>query len=351
MSEATVLDQLEALRTIYSQRTRTVNSLIGSLRGVTTALTRANRALNDYATQPNQLASDTLQHTQAYLAELRLKDDIIDPLLPELRREAKALGSLDGALKDALAALHGDSVDIIRLDRAVQTLQTSRIQDDTLVQILPLLQAELQEAQRVLGDTFGADLRRALADMGVTIGGRPPRFEAGPFEIVANFVKRSATINYGKHTVIKRVPLSVDAVLKGYQRAHKLVVDRKEDGQRWMSQLYEAWERARRKRERSDTRANIADCYYELTLLRQSRTFRGEPGKQSIQDYMRAQFAYDFFVFTDREQRTHEGKQVSAHNATKSQTESLERSMWIVEGDSPHVGRYIADIEFVETGR
>ncbi len=37
---------------------------------------------------------------------------------------------------------------------------------------------------------------------------------------------------------------------------------------------------------------------------------------------------------------------IFGHGATKSQAESVEKSIWIVEGDSPHVGRYIADVVF-----
>jgi hypothetical protein len=32
--------------------------------------------------------------------------------------------------------------------------------------------------------------------------------------------------------------------------------------------------------------------------------------------------------------------------ATKSQTDNVERSIWIVDGDSPHAGNYIADVKF-----
>ena len=34
------------------------------------------------------------------------------------------------------------------------------------------------------------------------------------------------------------------------------------------------------------------------------------------------------------------------HGATKSQTDNPAKSMWIVEGDSPYDGHFIADIEF-----
>jgi hypothetical protein len=37
---------------------------------------------------------------------------------------------------------------------------------------------------------------------------------------------------------------------------------------------------------------------------------------------------------------------IFGHGATKSQAESADKSIWIVEGDSPHAGRYIADVVF-----
>ena len=71
-------------------------------------------------------------------------------------------------------------------------------------------------AQRALGDTFGLALRHALAAQGIELGGRPPRFEIGRFELVANFVSRTATLSYGKELVLKRVPLSVEAAIKAW---------------------------------------------------------------------------------------------------------------------------------------
>ena len=60
----------------------------------------------------------------------------------------------------------------------------------------------------------------------------------------------------------------------------------------------------------------------------------------------RAQFAYDFFQFANAQPITYKGMKIFGHGATKSQAESVEKSIWIVEGNSPHVGRYIADVVF-----
>ncbi len=142
------------------------------------------------------------------------------------------------------------------------------------------------------------------------------------------------------------MPLSVEAVVRAYQRDAKAVLGRNEDGDRWIAQFYSAWENARRRRGSTEKRVNIVDCYLELLLLRQPKTFRSAPGKSSLVDYSRAQFAYDFFEFTNQQRRAYNGLHVAAHNAMKSQADNPERSFWIVDGNAPHQGRYIGDVEF-----
>jgi hypothetical protein len=346
MPNDSLLGELERLRDTYSQRQKATNSLLTALKGTASALGKANRTLNDYANQNSTLNSATLAQAQQTFGALRLKDEAIDPVLPELRRETKALNGLIAALKDALAALRGESVDVVKLGHAYGALSAAKTPDEGLTTLLPALDQELQQAQYALGDTFGLALRHALAEQGISMFGRPPRFEIGRFEIVANFVTRSASISYGKDLITRRVPLSVEAVIKAYQRDAKAVLGRNEDGDRWVAQFYTAWENARRRRSATEKRANIVDCYFELMLLRQPKTFRSAPSKSSLVDYSRAQFAYDFFEFTNQQRRSYNGMYVAAHSATKSQAENPEKSFWIVEGDTPHAGRYIADIEF-----
>ena len=90
----------------------------------------------------------------------------------------------------------------------------------------------------------------------------------------------------------------------------------------------------------------MVDVYVELVLLRQGRAFASEPSKRTFTDYSRAQFIYDFYEVTGRQRLAYQGQVVKSHVATKSQTDSPAKSMWIVEGDSPYDGRYMADIEF-----
>jgi len=343
MPNDALISELERLREIYSQRQKATNNLLATLKGTTAALGKTNRILREYA---DLNPTTDITKVQQSFSAAGLKEEVIDPLLPSLRRDLKTQTSLAGALKDAVAALRGDSVDVIKLSHAYATLQGAKIQDAALSALLPDIGQELEQAQYVLSDTFGHALRAALAEQGIAIGGRPPRFEVGRFEIAANFVSRGASISYGKEIVVKRAPLSVEAVLKAYAREAKAITGRNEDGTRWVELFYQAWKNARQRRDTSDNRANIVDCYFELVLLRQPKNFRNAPGKSSFVEYSRAQFAHDFFQFANAQPIKYKGMKIFGHVATKSQAESADKSIWIVEGDSPHAGRYIADVVF-----
>ncbi len=346
MSNENLIQTIDELRSRYNQQKRTSNNLMAALKSVASSLTKATRMLEAYPNSESTIATTTLDQTRQTFADLQIKETTIDSLIPELRREVKAFTAVETALKDVVTALTGSTVDVIRLDHALQALQKFTLDDAALTALLPQLDQELQQAQRELGNIFGSALRDSLAELGITIGGRPPRFEIGRFEVLANFVTRKATISYGKDITKRRVPLSVDAVIKAYQSEVKAVMGRQEDAARWIAQLHEAWTNVRRKRDTSNQRANIVECYLEMTILRQPRTFRSEPGKSSFRDYTRAQFAYDFCEFALNQQVVHEGMIVDAHTATKAQAESTAKSIWIVTGNTPHEGGYIGDIEF-----
>lgn len=345
MPDAALIGAVEELRESYAQRRRLTANLLAALKGVTGALGKAGKSLRDYSERAPGGADGAARALES-LTAARLREETIDPLLPGLRREAKLLTAQATALKDAAAALRAEVVDVIKLGHAVAALRAGKLPDPAVAALLPQLEEELEQGQRALGDTFGLALRHALAERGVELAGRPPRFEIGPFELAADFVSRSAALSYGKTLVVRRVPLSVEAAVRVYEREAKAIMGRGEDGAKWIEQLYAAWETVRRRRGGAEPRANIVECYYELVLLRQPRGFRSAPSKQLFADYTRAQFAYDFYQFTGREPVTHKGLRAFGTGATKSQTDSVERSIWIVEGDSPHDGRYIADVKF-----
>jgi hypothetical protein len=342
MPNDSLITALHALREDYSQRYKATNGLIATLKGKSSAFGKIQQALSDYAAR-NPDGDPALTQVQQTFG---MAQESVTPLTATLAREAKALAAFTSALKGAIAALSTDPVDVVRLSHPAEALKTADIQDDRLAEVLPALTRELDEAQQALGTVFGAALREAMAAQGIEVTGNPPKFEVGRFEIAANFITRSASINYGKEVVVKRVPLSVEAILKSYQSAAKSITGRNENPDQWMAQFYSAWESARAKRNTADKRANIVDSYFEMVLLRQPKTFFSAPAKNNFAEYTRAQFAYDLFEIATRPQRAYKDMVVFTHVATKGQTDSSTRSMWIVEGRGPHDGRYIGDVVF-----
>lgn len=346
MPDQSLIEGLEELLERYSQHRRSTDSLLRGLKGTNNTLNKANRTLNDYIEQNVNLDVQKLTEAQKKVESIQFKDHVYDVLQQDLRRESKALANQIKSLRGAIAALQGDLVDLIKLDQAFQSFQASVLQDDDLEALMPDLQQEIEQAQARLGNEFGVALRETLAELDITIGGRPPRFEAGRYEIYANFVNRTASISYGKTELVPRVKLSLDALMKAYQREVKTVEGRKEDGKSWIEQFHMAWQNAQFKQTKKSPRVNIVDCYYELVLLRQKRSFNSAPSKRTFADYSRAQFIYDFYEFTNRQHLNVKGLTVAAHTATKSQADSASRSMWIVEGTAPHDGRYVSDVVF-----
>lgn len=343
MPNESIITQLDQLRELYTQQQKAAGALQTRLKTITAEQSKMQKTLLDYSSQNTGV---DVRPAQEVFASLRLKEQVVDPLLPDLRRELKMLTVSIGALKDAAAALRTEPVDVARLDKALTALKTDPQQD--VLALLPELDQELVLAQRLLGDEFGKKLQLALVEQGIDISGRAPRFTIGRFELDANFARRFMTLRYGKDMVIPRAPITVEAALKTYDSASKAVMGRNQNGQSWIAQFYEAYEIARRKRNSDNPRVSIVDCYLELVLLRQGRAFSSEPSKRTFTDYNRAQFIYDFYEFANVQRLHHQGYSVKAHVASKSQTDSAGKSMWIVEGDSPYDGRYIADIEFVK---
>ena len=141
MPNDALIMELDHLRETYSQRQKATNNLLATLKGTIAALGKTNRTLREYSDlNPN---TNDIAKAQHFFSANGLKEEAIDPLLPSLRREAKILTSVAGALKDAAAALRAESVDVIKLGHAHAALQGAKIQDAALTALLPDVGQEL----------------------------------------------------------------------------------------------------------------------------------------------------------------------------------------------------------------
>jgi hypothetical protein len=144
MPSDVVIGDLIGLRDAAMQRLRAATSLMTALKGTSGALGKTSRLLNDYAAQKGDSASPALYGAREAFGTLRLRDEAIEPLVLDLRREVKMLTGLTTALKEALAALQGEAVDVVKLGRAYHALQSANATDPALAALLPTLGQELQ---------------------------------------------------------------------------------------------------------------------------------------------------------------------------------------------------------------
>lgn len=341
MPDESLLMTLQVLRDDYSQRQKAAANLLKALRGKSSALGKVSQIIGDYAAI--NADDDLLPSVQTGISAAQ---DNSGPLTARLNREIRRLTPFNGALKDIMNAINSDPVDVVKFSHPYELLKATDIEDERLSAVMPQLAAVLEAAQTELGFSFGRALHDALQPLGLELAGTSPHFEIGRFAVEVNFSARSAAINYGKETVIRRAPLSVDPVIKAYQTAVRVISGRTESADTWISQFYAAWDTARQKRNAVDKRANVIDCYFELVLLRQGKSFLSAPSKSTFADYSRAQFAYDLQEIAIRSQRAYNGRIVFAHPAVKNQSDSSAKSLWLPNGRGPHDGRYIGDIVF-----
>ncbi|MDX1993207.1 MAG: hypothetical protein SF029_12510, partial [bacterium] len=154
MPNETLIQQIETLRETYTRQQKSALGLQAALKTRLDSQSRLQKALADYGEQNTGVDVAEVQST---IEQSRLKEDIIDPLLPQLRRELKVFAVVVNALKDAASALRVDPIDVVRLDKAINALGT--VQQQSIINLLPELHAELEVGQRSLGDEFGHKLR------------------------------------------------------------------------------------------------------------------------------------------------------------------------------------------------
>lgn len=332
-----LIQAFDALREQTAQKEKVVKAALAAFKNAASTAQKAAKLLPDLTALKVAVALPDAAIFEA------VKDQAVDPVRPALQRDLRAYGKTLAALKEALNALRADP-DVNRLTKALSALESLNSPD--VARLLPAFQDRLKQANDDLAFGFGKQLKAALEERGLSLSINGTKYEIGRYEVEVNFAKRTAVLRYGKDVVIPKVSLSVGGVLKARDDADKLIAQRGEEGAKWVEMLYKAWEAVYRKQGGRETSVNLMECYVEMTMLRQARTFRIEPSKRSFADYTRAQFVYDLDTFIYKGGLTHEGKRAYLHVATKSQTDSQERSLWVVNGAGPHDGKYIANLAF-----
>ncbi len=353
MSQEELIAQAEHLRQAYNQRRNLISGILKDIRGSYQA---QRREQDRYA----RLKANYSQYLEIFPDEQPLEVAMVpDPpqatwLILEAPRarlstNLKALDRVASALKTLNDSLRTKPPDVVKLAKAHEMLQKLQSSFPDLSMLAEQCASLLEQAYEDLSVTFGGTLRDAFAAEGLAVEGRPPKLDVGRFCIDLNFAKRQARILYGKEPVGKPLKLSVEGILRAYRAAHKAIMGRQVDGQKWLQRLYEAWQVVNFRNGRRAQDANLVACYIELALHSQEPAFLNkEPRKSLFKEYSRAQFAYDADRFINREQLKYGKLKPFMRSSSRQQTESSERSIWIVTGDKPSVGSYVSTLSFKE---
>ncbi len=356
MTQYDLVNALENLREVYSQRRKRVVALNEAAKAERTAQNNLHSARGKFQEALTQYLALYPEQTPATFSALEPS-----PALPSvvwllsdtqrnhLKNESNALDHAIKSFKSALDALSAEPLDVVRLAKAYEALSAIKLPIIELPELLEQYGHVLQEATERLSFSFGGVLRDTFANAGLSIEGRPPSVQIGRFRIDLDFTKRNARLSYGKEVIAERIGLSAEALLKAYQSAHKAIVERESDGAKWLEQLYEAWRTVLFRQNSKATDANLVACYVELALQRQTAAFlRREPKKSLFKDYSRAQFAYDVDLFINQQRLSHKGFRPSLRVAVQAQTGSPERVIWIVSGETADSGSYMSALTFTK---
>ncbi|MBC8099125.1 MAG: hypothetical protein H7Y11_06760 [Armatimonadetes bacterium] len=88
MPNEQLLEQVDLLRERFIRQQKTASNSQTPLKTMNDTQNRVQKTLSDYS---DQNADADVNNSQAALANARLKEDVVDPLLPGLRRELKSL--------------------------------------------------------------------------------------------------------------------------------------------------------------------------------------------------------------------------------------------------------------------
>src|SRR5437870_2030668 len=103
MPDETLIAALDNLREQYIQRHKVTQNLLTVLKGTPGTLTKTTRALQEYAGQGGSIDPNKLGQAQQTFEALRVKEDAVDPLTPDLKRETKWLASVLSTLRDIVS--------------------------------------------------------------------------------------------------------------------------------------------------------------------------------------------------------------------------------------------------------
>lgn len=275
--------------------------------------------------------------------------DTRDGLEPSFKTMRTALS----ALKAAERLASEEKLDALAMQKANNKLQTVAAEFDhnQFRTAAAAFSAETHKALDALAFDFAGDLRDVFEARGLRVNGRPPTLVIGELVLHIDSGARKAQWFYGKEALTRPIPLSINAILKAYDRQYKQIIQRTlDDPHSFLSELHVAWEKALAKRTKNPQgkRINIVEIFSEVTLGRQTNRFWNSPSRSTFKDYERAHFVRDMVLLQQYSRIlavNGASYELRLGSATKSQADNAMRSLWLPK--SALDGDYYSDLTFV----
>ncbi len=262
----------------------------------------------------------------------------------------KALRAATGALKQAAKLAAEERADALAMQKSLAKLDAAaeQVTDPAFTQAVADFATATRQALDDLAFHFAHDLKEVFEQRGETVEGRPPTLVVGELVLQIDITARKAQWFYGKEALTRPIPLSINTIIKAYDRQHKSIVDRKIDVTGFLTELHTAWNEllAKRAQRPAGGRINLIELYSQVVINRQAQRFWNAPSRSTFKDYERAHFVRDLVLAHDAPGLTVDGKTVRMllGGATKNQAESASRSIWAPK--SALDGEYYANIWF-----
>lgn len=290
---------------------------------------------------PHSAASPAPDVRAAAMAMARELGRSADSLEKAARQAAKSIKALGTA---------GEWDDPSSIVAAALVLEKFELPADFVTrarEVAALTRRSIGEEDRRLRMTFTRELREAASTAGFetsVLTSDPPEFRVGPFTVVCEFAKRSASLRYARlelEKVASRPAAIVDAA-----RKHLALLDTRDFApERFFDQLLQAYQvRLQRIGQPFGTRVDVVDLLGEIAFAMQSPAFFEDPVREKFVPYRRIQMAFDLARLRRSGRLSHRGLRLALGAATGASTRQKANVLYL-EDDGGN-GQYYLSLRF-----